>query len=164
MIKAKVIKPVNVVTQGIFRSEMLAEANKIASDMNKDFQKTTATWKNKPKFDTKVMARDQKVSITVSTSDEIYGYVDKGTRPHIIRPRKRDYPLRFNSRFKAKTKPHFIGSSNGASNPPIIRAMEVHHPGNEPRYFVRDIQAKYQPILAKRMQIAITRAAKKTKR
>lgn len=164
MIKAKVIKPVNVVTRGIFRTEMLVEANKIASDMNKDFEKTVATWKNKPKFDTKIVARNQEVSITVSTDDEIYGYVDQGTKAHIIRPRKRGYPLRFNSRFKAKTKPHFIGSSNGASNPPIIRAMEVHHPGTDAREFSHDLQAKYQPILAKRMQQAITRAAMKTKR
>lgn len=161
MIAAKVIKPVNVATQGVFRNEMLREAQQLASDVRVDFGKTVKTWKHKPKFETQVTARAENVSVAVGTNDEIYGYVDKGTKPHVIRA-KRKRILRFNTRFVAKTRPHVIGSTAGKSGPPEAFAPVVHHPGTDAREFVRDIQAKYQPKLAARMQTAINRAAKIT--
>jgi len=74
------------------------------------YEKTTATWKHPVKFSI-VRVKDGRV---VGTDDAIYGYVDHGTKPHIIRARRAPL-LRFKVRgFKAKTKVGVLSSYRGA--------------------------------------------------
>src|SRR5512139_189170 len=69
------------------------------------YQKTTRTWKHKPKFYPKRTAR----GVTINTDDQIYQWVDKGTKPHIIRARNAPM-LVFRWPYKAATKPRVIAS------------------------------------------------------
>jgi len=63
-----------------------------------DFHVTTQTWKHQPEF----RIESSPGRRLIYTDDEIYGWVDAGTRPHIIRP-KGNKPLAFRYPFKAKT-------------------------------------------------------------
>lgn len=110
-----------------------AEQRKEAKAVKREFGLTVRTWNKKPDFEIDETGEN----VEVKTDDKIYGYVDKGTRPHIIKPKKPGYPLRFNSQgFKPKTVSNSIYARAGrAAQPPQIRAMQVKHPGFVGRFF-----------------------------
>jgi len=115
----------------------------LAEEAVKDFDATVATWKGKP---------DIRVQPTTNTRQiyvigNIYGYVDKGTAAHIIRPR-RVRVLSFLGGYKSKTRPNVIGSSGGGASGPRVFAKYVNHPGNAPRNFSVTIAEKMQKRLA----------------
>lgn len=90
----------------------------------------------------------------IFTEDEIYGYVNFGTPPHIIRP-LRARALRFQSGFRPKTVVRQIRSNKGAHFGPFVGAMEVHHPGTEAREFDKVIQEKWDKLMQNTFQRAI---------
>lgn len=99
------------------------------------------TWKNRPTFSRSEKQRRGKttVSLVIEGDEEaiaIFGYVDRGTKPHIIRP-VRAKRLAFRSQYSAKTTPiaNFDVGTGRATGPMQYRA-EVNHPGNEARDFV----------------------------
>ena len=97
------------------------------------FHKVTHTWKNKPNF----VIRQVRNGMTISASGaagKIFSYVDEGTRAHIIRARKKPL-LRFRVGGSPKTRPRVITSTAGKSGKVWVGALEVHHPGTEPREF-----------------------------
>lgn len=105
----------------------------------RDFQSTTATWQHKPGFAVEAPSPDGRL---VGTDDEIYGYVNGGTRAHTIRPRKKR--LRFPSKFRAKTRPGALRSTRGSRGGPVVFARAVRHPGTKARHFDEAIAAKWQ--------------------
>lgn len=116
-----------------------------------DFERTTATWENRPTFE----IVETPTGIVVGTDDQIYQYVDEGTRPHIIAP-KAGKALRFMGGHRAKTAPRVIGSgSGGASGPVIIRRIAVQHPGTKARDFTEVISKKAENELPLAMAAAI---------
>lgn len=162
MISAKAIKPHTPFKPSVFTAEIKAAATKDGAAMLADFEKTTKTWKHKPTFKFKVTENGQQTTVTVSTTDKIYGFVDQGTEAHIIKPKHAKVLAFPGGKYRAKTKPHVIGSTTGGASGKTEFVPEVHHPGTEPRYFARDIQAKWQPRLKKDIEQAIARAAKKS--
>ncbi len=66
--------------------EIQKELKLYAKDVKLDFDATVATWDHKVKFETDVLVLPNIVSVKVWTTDEIYGYVDQGTKPHVIKP------------------------------------------------------------------------------
>ncbi len=152
MIKLKPIKPrVNPLNADAVMRTVRETMLAIAEDAKKDFEKTTATWMTPVDFDIKI----ERDSVTVSTDNEIYGYVDDGTRPHDIAPKKAKR-LRFTvGGQQAKTAPRVIGSGQGRSGSvPVFRRI-VHHPGTEAREFSKILQAKYQKQIGVRIGQAI---------
>jgi hypothetical protein len=115
-----------------------------------DFEVTSQTWKHQPSFTIKASPGER----VISTADEIYGYVDQGTRPHVIRPRagKR---LRFSPGGRAKTSPGQIRSGSGARGSGVVWAKQVNHPGTKARNFSKAIAAKWRKLLPQQMQRAI---------
>lgn len=103
------------------------------------FEKTTRTWKHKPVFVLRINQNDR----TVSTRDKVFGYVDEGTPPHVIRAKKSAY-LSFRPGGRAKTKPGVIASYLGAEGQGWARKQEVHHPGTRARDFSKIIQKRVQ--------------------
>jgi hypothetical protein len=126
-------------------------------DILADFQSTVATWKKKPKFEVVSDLNPSGPEILVGTDDEIYGYVDRGTKPHIIRPVKAK-SLVFRGNYTAKTTPRIIGSKAGGSSGPLVFSQEVRHPGTKAREFSETIQKKQQPRFKRRMEKAMSRA------
>jgi hypothetical protein len=109
------------------------ERDREGQTIKREFGITTRTWKRKPDFEVHVFPDGE---MAAGTDNPIFGYVDEGTRPHIIRPRVAK-ALRFNTVFRAKTIPNQMTSREGVSSPPVAVRMEVHHPGTKPRNFTK---------------------------
>lgn len=95
-----------------------------------DLEKPTKTWKTKVKASIKKLAMARIIGI----DNEIYGYVSKGTRPHIIRAKRAKY-LAFGSVYSPKTTVNSLDSSSGSRGPTDTFRKEVHHPGTDARNF-----------------------------
>jgi len=104
------------------------------------FEKTTATWTHKPAFTN----QKTRQGYTIGTDDEKYGFVDKGTRAHEIKPRRAGGVLRFTGPYHAKTKPNVIASYGGGRGRVQVWARRVMHPGTEPRNFSKIIRDRIQ--------------------
>lgn len=115
-----------------------------------DFQVTTQTWVTKPDF----VIEDSPGKRTISTDNEIYGYVNDGTRPHIIAA-KNAKQLVFGVPYGAKTAPKVIGSTAGRRGKTIVRKKTVQHPGTEARAFDEVIADKWAEQLPVTLQRAI---------
>lgn len=98
----------------------------------------TAGWSHRPNITAKVTfhgGRDVELEVTVD--DQIYMWVSEGTRgPYPIPKTPRPYPLRFQTGYKAKTQVGSLTPSGGGSFGPVVRPMQVMHPGIKARKFV----------------------------
>ena len=124
------------------------------NEVHKDFLKTTDTWENKPEFENTFEATPTQIRFEVSTDDEIYGYVNNGTRPHEIE----GFPLAFMAAYKSKTTPRKIGSHGGGGSGETVFATKVHHPGTEPRDFDTAIVVKEAPRMSEMLRKAVKKA------
>lgn len=122
----------------------------LAKGSEVDFKVTTQTWKHQPDFKTE----EKPSEVTVSTDDSIYGYVDEGTKPHIITP-KRGKRLVFLGGSKPKTTPRSISSGPGSPGTTKAVAKVVKHPGTQARAFAETIAEKWRRRQAEIMQRAI---------
>ena len=164
MILFKPIKPRKPFQSSIYRTEIKEASQKIAKGIEKDFAKTYRTWKHKPKFKTTIEGPGTKgVSITVATEDEIYAYVDQGTKKHAIFPRHKKALAWPKGRFVAKTTPNLISSKAGVrpSGKKKIVRKGVMHPGTQARNFSKLIAAKWKPEFNSEMSAALKRFSKR---
>ena len=161
VLTVKEIKPARFKSKA-FRDAMLKAAKQAGKEIEKDFKATTATWNHKVKFETAVSV-DPNVEVLVGTDDEIYGYVNYGTRPHPIFAKKGKalvFPWGGPGSYRAKTRPKVIGSSGGGATGPIVAFPYVQHPGTKAREFDKVIQKKWTPRFKRLMEQAMSRAAK----
>lgn len=158
-ILTKPIKPKKF-KDDVFRKELLFAAGQTARDIKKDFEKTVKTWDNKPKFEIIVAVGPKSIDIFIGTDDEVYGYVDKGTKEHIIQPKKPGGTLAFQSQYKPKTIPNMIGSRSGGSSGETRFAKWVIHPGTKARNFSKIIKKKWARIYKRRIEKALRIANK----
>ena len=140
------------------RLELLSAMRKAGTQVKLDFEQTTKTWKRKPKFEMVISLTPPGPQLIVGTDDEIYRYVDEGTRPHIILPR-RAKALRFQSGYKAKTSPGVIGSGSGGSFGNVVFSQGVHHPGTQARDFEGAIKKKREKWFKQQMTNAMKKVA-----
>lgn len=162
MIVMRAVKPA-AFKSSVFREDVGKALADVAAGMLKDYERTQSTWKHKAKFDTEIdtgIGTGGKTEIKIETSDAVYGYVDKGTRKHLIKPRRKK-ALLFNSKFKPKTGPMSLQAGPGASGPPVVGAKVVHHPGTKPRNFSKRIKQKWEPEYKRQMKNAMARAARR---
>lgn len=130
--------------------------NETKTQMLKDYRDTTHTWKRKVKF-TASLPRfvHGAYVIAVGTDDVIYGYVDKGTKRHMIRPKKARF-LAFRGGYTAKTIPLAIRSRSGGASGAMMFSRGVMHPGTEARKFTEVIatrgQAKFEKSLRAKLK------------
>ncbi len=157
-ILVKTIKPVRF-EQEAFLKELTAEVESVGNDMILDLELTTATWDHQPKFEKLTQVGPKSVEVFVGTDDEIFGFVDKGTKAHKIRP-KGPYPLRFRSKYKSKTVPNILSSRKGGASGDEVHAMSVNHPGGKPRNITKTMTKKWKKPYKRRMEGAMRRAAK----
>jgi len=154
VIRLTAIKPrAQAIRFGRFADAAKQGMKDAADEALRDFQKTTATWQHQPDFAVKPYGNGYQIG----TDDEIYGYVDKGTRAHKIVAR-RAKRLRFGSSFRPKTRPGSLSSGSGGSSGQVFRSS-VNHPGTKARSFSKLIGAKWRAQLATYMQRRIKEAA-----
>ena len=134
-----------------FRIDLIREGSKIVKEQEKDFIKTVRKWKMRPTWIRKVDHSDAAITVEVYTENEIYGYVDKGTKKHIIVPRNKTV-LKFRG-----------GSYSGRGRPKksdYVYTKLVHHPGFKGYKHSETIAKKWQPLIRTRFDAAIKQAAK----
>ncbi|MDX2140300.1 MAG: hypothetical protein SF123_19595 [Chloroflexota bacterium] len=139
-----------------FEAELQKAQRKVIGLTKRDFNATVRTWKRKPTF---TITTDSKGVISVSTDNPIYGYVNYGTKPHIIRPKRGKY-LWFQTGYKAKTRPRVISSSNGGASGKLARAKQVRHPGTAARQFDKIIAERRRKTYVEEMRKAVQRSLK----
>ena len=98
------------------------------------YRKTTATWRHKPRFIKIRTAR----GVQIVTSDKIYQWTDRGTKPHIIEAKNAPM-LIFRWPYKAATRVRIISSRNASVGNNWARKFSVNHPGTKPRHFTDEI-------------------------
>lgn len=125
--------------------------NGVAKDIQVDFKVTVQTWEHKPSFPISSPSAYRRI---VSTDDEVYAFVNDGTRPHIIRP-KGGGVLVFRTPFRAKTLPNQIASGPGSVGQTEAIAREINHPGTKARNFDKAIHEKWGKQFAQIMQRAV---------
>jgi hypothetical protein len=136
------------------------------------FDRIVAPWKNKPEFQARKFIRNDSYSVYVYPTGEnadIWRYVSKGTRPHVIKPKGPGYPLKFKwggpGSYKARTN-----MSGGYKGPgkmiggKIVKPWKVNHPGNKPRNFEKHIARWYGPKFRRTMDAAVRRGVAAVKR
>lgn len=115
-----------------------------AEKVQEDFGKTVETWDtavvfliSRPDLDT------AEIKVAPGHPAQIYGYVDQGTKPHLIRAR--NVPrLRIPSFFTPKTIPGKLQSGEGGHSDSATFRREVHHPGIKARKFTKTIVKKWK--------------------
>lgn len=155
-VKIKVILP-----KAVFNDAKVRQAiehtmvQKTGPDLRNEFEKTATTWKDQPTWKTQMYRGVGVLWIKVLTYSTTYRLVNAGARPHIIRPRHKKV-LRFQTQFRAKSRPRVIGSFAGGKSGPYVSSLGVHHPGHEAREFDKEIAEQYQDIFRKDVQEAIS--------
>lgn len=110
--------------------------------MDKDFQSTVKDWKNKPDFDTRVTASQNKITGEESTDNEIYFYVSHGTRIRYAT---------MSSDFVSKTRPKAIPSRRGRGGVLFVNKNRP-RPGIRGRKFDKQIKDKRKPAFSRIMK------------
>lgn len=123
-----------------------------------DFDTTHATWATPVGF----TVTAQPYSRIISTDSAIYAFVNDGTRPHPIAPKKPGGVLAFRTGGGPKSSPGVIGSSGGsAGTNQVFTRKPVQHPGTKARDFDKAIAKKWRRAFGKIMQRAIDAAARR---
>lgn len=160
-VQIKGIKPARF-KDAAFRRVIQKAAQQAADAMQEDFEKTTATWDHKVEFE-RIIDTDPNVEVLVGTDDEVYRYVNDGTRPHLIFPKKKkalSFQWGGKGSYRPKTKPSTIGSTPGGPTGPKVARAYVQHPGTKARNFDKVIQKKWRSAFRRRMEQAMSDAAK----
>lgn len=159
VLETKIIKPQKMNVDAI-RAEIEAALEKEGKEVKQRYEKTTATWKHKPKFEILTDVSGDEAQVLVGTDDEIYGYVDQGTRPHVISARRAP-TLAFQTGFQPKTKPRQIKSYRGKKFGPRVFPRQVRHPGTKAREFSDRIAEMRRRPFTRLMIQALQRGSKK---
>lgn len=144
-VHAKIPKELFHVKAGIAAKERALDV--LEKKATKMFEDTFSTWSNKPAITVQSTPSSRQIRVI----GKIYGYVDKGTRPHIITPKRSRY-LSFRGGYKAKTSPGVLSSGSGGASGKRVFAKLVHHPGTRPRNFSVVIAVEIFPEFKAAMQ------------
>jgi len=144
-----------------YRQYAIELAKEVEKEALGDFQETVKTWKHEVKFEHQHRVDDKAVEVMVGTDDEIYGYVNYGTKPHpifagIYTGKSNKKTLAFPSAFSPKTTPNVIGSQAGSRGGSTVFAPYVDHPGTKARNFDKIIAKKWGKRLRDRV-VKLTR-------
>lgn len=156
------ITPKNLMNSKEFKKAVTQPVEKTAKLVKRDYESTARTWssKNRPTFDVIVAELDGDYTITAGTDSLLYKWVDEGTKPHIIRPRRSKF-LRFRVGGRAKTTPNVIGSGPGSRGDAWRTADFVLHPGTRARNFTKRIKERRQKTVEQEISQSIAKLARK---
>lgn len=139
-----------------WNEEVKRSLKRVEAGVLADYQKTVATWTDKPEFESKIKSTIKGASLTIWTDDKIYEYVDLGTKPHKIRA-KTAKGLVFLVGGEPKTEPDIIISVPGKPGTLWRRKMEVDHPGTKARNFSKIINKSWRKEFQEEMRAAVVR-------
>jgi len=125
--------------------------NASAKAVKVDFEVTTQTWSHRVAFS---VTSPRSYVRQIATDDAVYAMLNKGTKPHVIRPRASKV-LRFTGPFRAKSRPGYIGSNKGSQGTSETFTKHVNHPGTTARRWSKVIADKWRKQFPVTMQRAI---------
>ena len=162
----KTIKPQRF-NEAALRNRIRYRMYKVRDGILKDFKATTENWEHEVKWKsvTHFTKRLPSPSVEVWTDDEIYRYVNDGTKPHDIwagwyTGKSEHKVLAFPSQSSPKTTPGSLKSGPGSSGGAIIFTPYVQHPGGKARNFTGQIEKKWTPRFKRAMERAMSDARK----
>jgi len=131
----------------------------------KSHEKIVADWKHQPEFQGRKVIKPDSISIyifSVGPNKNIWVYVDKGTKPHVIRAVNAPL-LKFKTGYQAKTlaKPARTVVGGGRATGPWVSAVSVNHPGSEGRGFSEQIATDIEPDFHRVIDNAFRRVARR---
>jgi len=169
MILMKAIKPKKL-SDPTFSAQMRNALKRVGRVIVKeDYTAITQNWseENKPtlKVHTHVTQSEPSPYIDIEASGEVWNYVNKGTKPHLIfagiyTGRSKKKALAFPSMFAPKTRPGWVGSSAGKRGGQTLLRAYVSHPGSKARNFDLAIEKKRQTWFKRYMEKAMRDATR----
>ena len=157
--RLKFIDPGKINIQA-FRREMNKAIKEQRDILSEDLDRITRTWEHDVKFKIDMKDSGDKIEGSISTDDEIFGYVEKGTRSHWVRPRHRGGVLAFRKNYRAKTRSGLIGSTQGGASGNTVFSRGHKVSGIKGREFLKAIYLVRQAGFKRRMQKAFEEASK----
>ena len=146
------------------KDQLRVELRAFGFDQAHWFEIVTAEWKRKPSFNVVTFVSKSEMGYKVQAigkNAEIWGYVDEGTKPHIIQP-KGNYPLKFRGGYSARTAPVArFNVGNGEASGQWVSTYFVQHPGSEAREFSKTYITTNKLEFQHRMNNAIRRAIRR---
>jgi hypothetical protein len=157
-IKAKVDIGKVFIDEKTLNESIVKTLDKLGNDMIGDYNKTTETWKVRPKFFKETEKAKEVWMLHVYYTNQIYAHVDLGTG-QAAGNRGDWYPivavnadaLRYQINFTPRTTPKKLGSRTGGKFGPWRIVKSVEHPGITPREFTQTIADKYIPQVRERI-------------
>lgn len=147
-LKVIIPKPLNTKAMRKPYVEAMDQTMLVTLDM---FESTTRTFDEVDvKFKKKVKDDPTKIVGTVDTDNEIYGYLNNGTKVRYAT---------MSPDFEAKTEPRVIGSSRGRGEVLYVDTRRP-RPGIEARHFDEEIAKKIKPVLESEVERADREAAR----
>lgn len=144
--EATIVKLTPIVPKG-FTDQMKALPDAVKKGMRQaadavkaDYELTVKGWENPAAFTTEEQSDG---SIIIGTNGRIWHYVDEGTPPHVITP-KRGKVLVFGVGGRPKTTPGRLTSGAGSKSSIVVIRPRVNHPGTEPRRFTELIMKRWK--------------------
>lgn len=164
--------PKELINIDAVRLELLNAIRAEGREIKKELNKTTSTWNHKVTFEMKVSLRRVEAEgyVKVWTTDEIYGYVNDGTRPHMMGPilpvNKKVLKIPTGG-VRPKTRPGRLASYKGGARGPYAFAKSTKrymHPGGEARDFTGIVARRIEKTrrFEKRLDDAIGRGLAKS--
>jgi hypothetical protein len=132
-------------------------------------------WKNAPDFKAKTTMQGKDFTLAIlfdgrTKAGKVFRYVDEGTRPHTIQPKRPGYPLRFRTNYhpKSTVAGPFGSVGSGTATGPVVFRPSVRHPGTQARDFtgfVRDDMARQAPAMVQaQLRRVLTQVIKYSRR
>lgn len=163
--RIRVIVPKDFNTKA-FRDKVMDGIEETIKEADREFAKTYATWEREPEFEQEYKESKKQLSGKTTTDNEVYGYVNDGTKDSAPYPIPKAGPglLRFQwggkGSYKPKTQVRRIGSGPGGPSGPMVVFRRVMHPGIEGRHFDEEIAKAMAPRFQRRMVSAMSEAAR----
>lgn len=138
-----------------------------AEELKEKHREVVRDWTHKPGFRQQTYSSPAVFSIKIVPTGRyapIYGYVDKGTKPHLIAAKNAPL-LHFQTGYSARTAAVAkFNQGTGTASGPWIAKQQVNHPGTEAREFGKTFLEELSPTFGQRIQAAIKLGVAKAKR
>jgi hypothetical protein len=129
--------------------------------------KVVRSWSHKPTFRAEYNKSASFKTVKVVAQGRykaIWGYVDLGTKPHVIRAKNKPF-LAFQTGYSARTAPIAkFNQGTGQKFGAWKRKKEVNHPGTKARKFTETFFKELSPPFPDRIQAAVKRGLNKANR
>jgi len=151
------------------RRQLEQAVRQYGNDIQKEFDGIVSDWsaKNRPRFTLKHQITSNEIVVEVrpakNKAGKIFGWVDRGTGPYIIRPKRSNKRgrLLFRTNHLPLTLPiarAHVGP--GVANGPWRSARVVHHPGIKARKFGETIANRTRPKFRREVENMFRRIAR----